>query len=100
MTAPGMYHKINIPLIIPVHLNKMVAASQSANAGQSPYRINGLITDKLPQINLFVLSIQLRLAVGFALLVFLVSPTGSFLGNVITTMMSSLEDVLRVMAAG
>ena len=60
----------------------------------------GILTKITPQINLFVLSIQLRLAVGFALLVFLVSPIGSFLGNVITTMMSSLEDVLRVMAAG
>ena len=60
----------------------------------------GILTKITPQINLFVLSIQLRLVVGFVLLVFLVSPIGSFMGNVITTMVSSLEDVLRVMAAG
>lgn len=58
----------------------------------------GILTKITPQINLFVLSIQLRLAVGFALLVFLVSPIGSYIGNMIATMMSTLEDVLRVAA--
>lgn len=60
----------------------------------------GILTKITPQINLFVLSIQLRLVVGFALLVFLVSPIGSFLGNLVTEMVSSLEDVLKVIAAG
>ncbi len=60
----------------------------------------GILTKITPQINLFVLSIQLRLVVGFALLVFLVSPIGSFMGNLITVMVNSLEDVLRVIAAG
>ena len=58
----------------------------------------GILTKITPQINLFVLSIQLKLAVGFALLVFLVSPIGSYIGNMIATMMSTLEDVLRVAA--
>lgn len=58
----------------------------------------GILTKITPQINLFVLSIQLRLAVGFVLLVFLVSPFGSYIGDMITTMMNTLEDVLRVAA--
>lgn len=60
----------------------------------------GILTKITPQINLFVLSIQLRLVVGFALLILLVSPIGSYINNMITTMMSTLEDVLRVLAAG
>lgn len=58
----------------------------------------GILTKITPQINLFVLSIQIRLAVGFALLVLLVSPFGSFIGNMISEMMRTIEDVLRAAA--
>lgn len=58
----------------------------------------GILTKITPQINLFVLSIQLRLIVGFALLVLLVSPVGSFIGDMIAEMMKAIEDVLRAAA--
>lgn len=58
----------------------------------------GILTKITPQINLFVLSIQIRLVVGFALLVLLVSPIGSFIGNIISDMMKTIEDVLRAAA--
>lgn len=58
----------------------------------------GILTKITPQINLFVLSIQLRLIVGFALLVLLVSPIGSFIGDMIAEMISTIEDVLRAAA--
>lgn len=58
----------------------------------------GILTKITPQINLFVLSIQLRLIVGFVLLVLLLSPIGSFIRNMITTMVGTLEDALRVAA--
>lgn len=58
----------------------------------------GILTKITPQINLFVLSIQLRLVVGFALLVLLVSPIGSYIGNIITMMMNTLEEALRTAA--
>lgn len=60
----------------------------------------GILTKITPQINLFVLSIQLRLIVGFVLLVLLLSPIGDYIGNLITMMVDSLEDVLKVLAAG
>lgn len=58
----------------------------------------GILTKITPQINLFVLSIQIRLMVGFALLVLLVSPIGNFIGNMIGDMMRTVEDVLRAAA--
>lgn len=60
----------------------------------------GILTKITPQINLFVLSIQLRLIVGFTLLLLLLSPIGDYIGNLITMMVDSLEDVLKVLAAG
>lgn len=58
----------------------------------------GILTKITPQINLFVLSIQLRLVVGFILLVFLVSPISSFMGDLISDMMKTLQEALRVAA--
>lgn len=58
----------------------------------------GILMKINPQINLFVMSIQLRLLVGLALLVFLVSPIGSFMGDTVSTMMNTLEQVLRAAA--
>lgn len=58
----------------------------------------GILTKITPQINLFVLSIQLRLAVGFTLLVLLASPIGSYINNVIMIMIDTLEDVLKAAA--
>lgn len=58
----------------------------------------GIVTKINPQVNLFVLSIQLRLAVGIIFMVFLVSPFGSFIGDAITEMMNTLGEVLRAAA--
>ncbi len=58
----------------------------------------GIVTRITPQVNLFVLSIQLRLSVGLLFMVFLVSPFGSFIGDAITEMMNTLDEVLRAAA--
>lgn len=58
----------------------------------------GIMSKVNPQINLFVMSIQLRVAIGFILLVFLVSPISSFMGDVIATMMNTMEQVLETAA--
>lgn len=58
----------------------------------------GILTKLNPQINLFVLSIQLKLTIGLILLMFLVSPIGSYIGNMITTMMDTLSDILKAAA--
>ncbi len=58
----------------------------------------GVMTKVNPQINLFVMSIQLRLAIGLVLLVFLVSPIMDFMGNVVAEMMDTLQQVLKAVA--
>jgi len=58
----------------------------------------GIVTKITPQVNLFVLSIQLRLATGLIFMIFLVSPFQSFMGDRITQMMNTLSEVLRAAA--
>lgn len=58
----------------------------------------GVLTKISPQVNLFVLSIQLRLTVGLILMMFLVGPIGDYIGNMITEMLNTLQGVLRVLA--
>lgn len=55
----------------------------------------GLLMRIIPQINLFVMSIQLRVIIGLAMMVFLISPAGDFLKGIISQMMQGLQDVLR-----
>ncbi len=54
----------------------------------------GLLNKIVPQINIFVINIQLKVIVGLALLIFLVSPIGEFLSNLITVMIHSIQEVL------
>lgn len=58
----------------------------------------GVLTKINPQVNLFVLSIQLRLTVGLILMMFLIGPIGDYIGNMITEMLNTLQGVLRVLA--
>lgn len=58
----------------------------------------GVLTKINPQVNLFVLSIQLRLTVGLILMMFLIGPIGDYVGNMITEMLNTLQGVLRVLA--
>ncbi len=58
----------------------------------------GLLMRIISQINLFILSIQIRIVVGLALLLFLISPMGEFLTGVITTMMDRIQDVLLLLS--
>ncbi|KMZ54322.1 flagellar biosynthetic protein FliR [Dorea sp. D27] len=55
----------------------------------------GLLMRIIPQINLFVMSIQLRVIIGLAMMVFLISPAGDYLEGIITQMMQGLQDILR-----
>ena len=58
----------------------------------------GVLTKINPQVNLFVLSIQLRLTVGLILMMFLIGPIGDYIGNMITEMLNTLQGVLRILA--
>lgn len=57
----------------------------------------GILMRIIPQINLFAISIQLRLILGFVILIILISPIGDYLGNVIASMVDALQDILTVM---
>lgn len=54
----------------------------------------GLLMRIIPQINLFVVSIQLRVVFGILIMVFLISPIGDFLGKHITNMLQTVQNVL------
>lgn len=55
----------------------------------------GLLMRMIPQINLFVMSIQLRVIIGLAMMIFLISPVGSYLQAMISQMMQGLQDILK-----
>lgn len=56
----------------------------------------GILMKVIPQINLFVLNIQLKIVVGILMLLLLCSPISDYLGSVITTMMNTIQDVLKL----
>lgn len=56
----------------------------------------GILMKVIPQINLFVLNIQLKIAVGILMLLLLCSPISEYFGYVITTMLNTIPDVLRL----
>lgn len=58
----------------------------------------GILMKIIPQINLFVLSIQLRIIVGFVMLLVLISPIGQLFGGIITDMINTLQDILKSVA--
>ncbi len=56
----------------------------------------GILMKMIPQINLFVISIQMRIVIGIFLLSFLISPIGDFLTEGITEMISEVTQILSV----
>ncbi len=57
----------------------------------------GLLMKIIPQINLFIMSIQIRVIVGLLMISFMISPFGDFIVNNITQMVHSIQDVLQIM---
>lgn len=55
----------------------------------------GILMKLIPQINLFIVSIQLRVILGIVLLLIMLSPIGDFLGDIVTMMLNSLQDILK-----
>ena len=49
-----------------------------------------------PQVNIFILSIQLRLLCGFILMIILIDPLNSVIGDVISDMMRAMSQMLKV----
>lgn len=58
----------------------------------------GILMKIIPQINIFILSIQLKIIVGMIMLMILISPIGSAFGTMITQMMNEVIAVLKTVA--
>lgn len=54
----------------------------------------GILMKIVPQINLFVLDIPLKILIGITMLLLLVSPIGDFLGDVIAEMLKAVQHIL------
>lgn len=54
----------------------------------------GILNKIVPQINIFVINIQLKVIVGLGLLVVLFSPMGEYLTKVISTMIKAIQEML------
>ncbi len=59
----------------------------------------GILMRIVPQINIFVISMQLRMAMGGVILILLMSPIGNFINNVIEEMLSALVQILPTLAS-
>ncbi len=58
----------------------------------------GLLTKIIPQINLFVLNIELKVIVGILTLLLLISPVGEYIGGLITQMLHEMQGMLSLIA--
>ena len=58
----------------------------------------GLMAKVIPQINLFVLNIEVKMVLGVLTMLLLISPIGDFLGDLISQMMLQVQEMLRQMA--
>ncbi len=58
----------------------------------------GILMKMVPQINLFIINIQLKIVVGLASMIFLISPVGDIIEVLINRMLNSMQDVMRLMA--
>lgn len=54
----------------------------------------GILNKIVPQINVFVINIQLKVIVGLGLLVLLISPIGEYLSNLVTVMVKAIQEIL------
>ena len=55
----------------------------------------GILMKMIPQINLFILSIELRIVFGIAVILLFISPIGSYLGDLIDNMLNTIPALLE-----
>ena len=56
----------------------------------------GVLMKINPQVNIFILSIQLRLLCGFILMIILIDPLNSFIGDIISDFLKYMSQMLKV----
>ncbi|MCI1958747.1 MAG: flagellar biosynthetic protein FliR [Clostridia bacterium] len=57
----------------------------------------GILMRAIPQVNVFVVDIQLKIFVGLFLIAFTFLPISNFLNNMITTMLESIKNIMSLM---
>lgn len=57
----------------------------------------GILMKAIPQINVFVVDIQLKIFVGLFLILLMFSPMSDFLNQLITTMINNIQNILYLM---
>ncbi len=57
----------------------------------------GILMRAIPQINVFVVDIQLKIFVGLLVMLLIFSPMADFLNSLVLTMVDSVEEILRLM---
>ncbi len=57
----------------------------------------GILMKMIPQINIFVINIQLKIVMGLFLLLLLNNPIGEFFLDVIDTMLQNMQEILTLM---
>lgn len=58
----------------------------------------GILMKIIPQINLFVLNIQLKILIGLAVVIFLISPLGGYFGGLVTQMLDTMQEIMKLSA--
>lgn len=57
----------------------------------------GILMKTIPQINIFVVNIQAKIVMGLMMLLFLFSPMSEFVGELVRSMLQSLQGVTRLL---
>lgn len=57
----------------------------------------GILMKMIPQINVFVVQIQVKIIVGLVLFIFLFAPMSDVLGDLITAMLQQMKDILQLL---
>jgi len=58
----------------------------------------GLIMRAVPQIDVFSLNIQLKVIIGFIMILIMVSPLATFLEKLITLMFDNIDHIFQMLA--
>lgn len=56
----------------------------------------GILMKMIPQINVFVVNIQAKILIGFLMLIFLFSPMSDHIGDIISQMLLTVQDIIKL----
>lgn len=57
----------------------------------------GILMKIIPQINVFVVNIQAKIIIGILMLIFLFSPMSDYLGDIISQMLLTVQDIIKLL---